>query len=74
MDDRRVYQKITAALKRREFPCRTGLGLHGKPVHKMLRRLAHDLGQRPVLGVGNGLEPLLERVGKLDLGAGHDDK
>jgi hypothetical protein len=39
---------------------------------EVLRRLAHDLRERPVLALGDLFEPLVKRLWELDLSSCHD--
>ena len=68
----RIGEEVAAAIKRGEGPCCPRQSVFGKTADEVLRSFSHDLGERPVLLIGDGFESLVKRIGKLNLGPRHD--
>ncbi len=68
----RVAEEIAAAIERGKTPFRAGLGCLGKAGDEVLGGFAHDFCKRPVVLLGDGFEPQIEWIGKLNLCACHD--
>lgn len=67
-----IGEEISAAVEYGESPDRLGLWVLWEAGDEVLCRLAHDLRERPVLLLGDHFEPLIERIGELDLSPCHD--
>ncbi len=67
-----VSKIIPATVERGESPDGLGLWVLWETGDEVLGRLAYDLRERPVLLLGDHFEPLIERVGELDLSPCHD--
>jgi len=68
----RIREEIATAVERGEAPDCLGLWVFWEAGDEVLGSLAHDLRERPVLLLGDHFEPLIERVGELDLSSCHD--
>ena len=67
-----IGEEISTAVEYGESPDRLGLRPPWESGDEVLGRLAHELRERPVLLLGDHFEPLLERIGELDLSPCHD--
>ena len=67
-----ISKEIPATVERGETPDSLGLLVLGETDDKVLRSLSHDVREQPVLLLSDLSEPLIQRVGKLDLSPCHD--